>query len=664
MKIQNLAVIFIIIIVPIALVLEVYTQNRINTINLQTKYDSKLNDATYDAIKAYQLNSFNATDTSELANAKIRNIEASANTFFNSISSGFSELGYTKSTLQNYIPALVYTMYDGYYIYAPFTNTWDTDSKTDEIKNTMINQIGKQFTFEEGEKIYGLKPYVYYSCRYKRNGKFDVTITYSLDNYIQIQGTVQENNGTTKTVSKYGYLLDSIYKGSDVVEAANLVSRHLQEPVFIYCEDFELPHIGPRYLFSHRYGSCVDAADIVTYAFRAVGIPCMEDTDARGGHVWNVVRDTTGRDVPIWYIASEAVRGSRDTGGYKRGKVYRSMYGFQEEKAAHLGDDWKSMPLLFYHPYMKDVSYAYYPDTLRILTGIPDDEVCYLAHFHEAHWWSCACARSASGKMEIPNLESELVYLPMKYTKGNYYPSGFPFWFAGGEINTFLPDWEKTVKVRLYRKYPVYGWLRSFMGHVVGGTFEGSMTKNFEDGKTLYEIADTPVIARNRIFLNKSVKCRYIRYKADNDKCAELAEMTFYANGKAVSPIAVWGSPTEKGNMHVLAKHVADGDPLSYYLSLDKGGEVVVDLGRVAVIDCLEYMPRNDDNFISPGDTYELFCHAGTEGWKSLGKQRADTTCLDWIVPDNALLWLRDLTRGREEHIFFMQNGRQKFPTF
>ena len=60
----------------------------------------------------------------------------------------------------------------------------------------------------------------------------------------------------------------------------------------------------------------------------------------------------------------------------------------------------------------------------------------------------------------------------------------------------------------------------------------------------------------------------------------------------------------------------------------------------------------------------ELFCHAGTEGWKSLGKQRADTTCLDWIVPDNALFWLRDLTRGREEHIFFMQNGRQKFPTF
>ena len=59
---------------------------------------------------------------------------------------------------------------------------------------------------------------------------------------------------------------------------------------------------------------------------------------------------------------------------------------------------------------------------------------------------------------------------------------------------------------------------------------------------------------------------------ADNDKCAELAEMTFYANGKAVSPIAVWGSPTEKGNMHVLAKHVADGQSLLHYLSLGIGG--------------------------------------------------------------------------------------------
>lgn len=190
MKIQSLAIMFIILILPISLVLASYTQTRVETLSLQTRYDSKLKDATYDALKAYQLNSLNS-DTSDLANAKIRNIEASVNTFFNTMSTNFSSLGYTKETLQNYIPALVYTMYDGYYIYTPFKNTLSGET---------------QGIVADGEKLYGLKPYVYYSCRYKK-GNIDVVITYSLDNYIQIQGTIDG-----KTVSKYGYLLERLDK--------------------------------------------------------------------------------------------------------------------------------------------------------------------------------------------------------------------------------------------------------------------------------------------------------------------------------------------------------------------------------------------------------------------------------------------------------------------
>lgn len=193
MKIQSLAIMFIILILPISLVLASYTQTRVETLSLQTRYDSKLKDATYDALKAYQLNSLNS-DTSDLANAKIRNIEASVNTFFNTMSTNFSSLGYTKETLQNYIPALVYTMYDGYYIYTPFTNTLSGET---------------QGVVGDGKKLYGLKPYVYYSCRYKK-GNIDVVITYSLDNYIQIQGTIDG-----KTVSKYGYLLDELEVNND-----------------------------------------------------------------------------------------------------------------------------------------------------------------------------------------------------------------------------------------------------------------------------------------------------------------------------------------------------------------------------------------------------------------------------------------------------------------
>ena len=210
MKIQNLAIIFIIIILPISIVLSSYTKNRVQTISMQSKYDTKLNDATHDAIKAYQLNSF-TSDSSYLTNSKIRDIEASVNTFFTSLATNFSTLGYTKETLQNYIPAIVYTMYDGYYIYTPFTNTWYKDDASQTIKNEIDEQIkpDDQHTYSNNEELYGLKPYVYYSCRYKQNEENDVTITYSLDNYVQIQGKVGGN-----VVSKYGYLYTPAYTPS------------------------------------------------------------------------------------------------------------------------------------------------------------------------------------------------------------------------------------------------------------------------------------------------------------------------------------------------------------------------------------------------------------------------------------------------------------------
>ena len=74
------------------------------------------------------------------------------------------------------------------------------------------------------------------------------------------------------------------------------------------------------------------------------------------------------------------------------------------------------------------------------------------------------------------------------------------------------------------------------------------------------------------------------------------------------------------------------------------------------------YIPRNDDNFIHLGDTYELFYQNGLKGWMSLGKQVADTTFLLYEnIPENALLWLHNLNRGKEERPFFIDEGEQIF---
>lgn len=229
MKIQNLAVLFIIIMLPISMVINTYVQNQVETLNWQIAYDTKLNNATYDALKAFQLNTIN-NDASDLTNSKLRDIEASANTFFNSIASNFNMAGYNQELLKDYVPALVYTMYDGYYIYSPYTNTLDKQKNnkvtSDSGETTMESDadiLGRNpsATYKDKDIIHGIKPYIHYSCRYKPDASSDFIITYSLENYITIEGTI---NG--KPVFDAGYLLDNVeirggkvyYRGVEILE--------------------------------------------------------------------------------------------------------------------------------------------------------------------------------------------------------------------------------------------------------------------------------------------------------------------------------------------------------------------------------------------------------------------------------------------------------------
>ena len=215
MRIQDLAIIFIIIILPISIILGAYTQMQISTISLQTEYDMKLTAATSDAIKAFQINTANSS-TSDIANSKIRDIEASVSTFKASIKSVFGMNGYSEDEMNEYIPALVYTMYDGFYIYSKFNNQnylYQTVKDNNGNETYVLDNNGNKIPIDNNEKnIFGLKPYITYSAEYVR-GNTDVVITYSLDNHISIKGIVDGAYW-----DKSGYLIDGI---TDVNENAN-----------------------------------------------------------------------------------------------------------------------------------------------------------------------------------------------------------------------------------------------------------------------------------------------------------------------------------------------------------------------------------------------------------------------------------------------------------
>lgn len=191
MKLQYLAVIFVIIILPISMVMSSYIQNQIDTITLQTLYKTKLDNSTYDALKAFQINSVN-NKYSSISNSKIRDIEASINTFYNSMKTSMVS---SKEDVQTFIPAILFTLYDGYYIYSSYDNIVQVEKAEDETIEKITTESSRNYQ-------YGLRPYIYYSCKYNLNGK-TIIVNYTLDNEITVYGDFGNGYET-----KSGYLID------------------------------------------------------------------------------------------------------------------------------------------------------------------------------------------------------------------------------------------------------------------------------------------------------------------------------------------------------------------------------------------------------------------------------------------------------------------------
>lgn len=150
MKLQAVTIIFSLIIVPIVLILGFYIQAQVDTIVLQTSYDTKLLDATHDAMAALEINTANE-ELSSVADALRSIISASNNIFINALATNLGMSNASQSMIQPYIPAVLYTLYDGYYIYSPTkTPVVLTNNKGNAVTvgapGTSIGSVGADYT--------------------------------------------------------------------------------------------------------------------------------------------------------------------------------------------------------------------------------------------------------------------------------------------------------------------------------------------------------------------------------------------------------------------------------------------------------------------------------------------------------------------------------------
>ena len=246
MKLQNLSVIFIIIIVPIILVVSYYINLQIDTINLQTSYDTKLQESAREAMSAFEINTVEWNSSySMLADSKRRDIRASANTFLNSLANKMGIGGTSKEYMLNYVPALAYTLYDGYYIYA---NTKTSDVETANGTGTVVlgadgqpsKDLDHSGTIESSElnnETYDhmLQSFTPYSETLINDSEDVVTINYTLDNYVRVYYKPSSVNEPYEV--KEGYLTDP--NAIDIIAPAtvkfsnnNILGETLSEQIY------------------------------------------------------------------------------------------------------------------------------------------------------------------------------------------------------------------------------------------------------------------------------------------------------------------------------------------------------------------------------------------------------------------------------------------------
>jgi len=310
MKLQGLGIIFALIVLPIILVLSYYIELQIDTIEMQNDYDGFLLDATHNAMSSFEINTANE-DLSSVSDSLRTIIDASSNIFINTLTTSLGMSNASKSYVEPYLPALLYTLYDGYYINAPtkvpnvltdtdgnavsvgdigvsvvagtgykYQNvhitqeeqdncinctghiTYDVYSGYDSLQQSNLyikladclkeEDYGQLLYLKKGETdIYTanineaefevknvLKTYMPYSARYQHtNGTTtkDVTVIYTLDNYVTLQGSINDIYYT-----KSGYLLPRakvLEDGKWVVDTSKTVGNR------VTCVEFDASSI-------------------------------------------------------------------------------------------------------------------------------------------------------------------------------------------------------------------------------------------------------------------------------------------------------------------------------------------------------------------------------------------------------------------------------------
>jgi hypothetical protein len=446
-----------------------------------------------------------------------------------------------------------------------------------------------------------------------------------------------------------------------------------------------------------RIGACETTTAFTISNLRSVGVPAALDyiphwgnTNNKNHYVVKLIEKRVKKhqfsnvNAPIntWGIVDFSSDYSRDRHFFRDDEIPKGMriqyiktipkiYRYTFSENVILKEINETVPeefitQLFSKSNLKDVTDEYMQSSTIMVDIKPEYEkkqVAYLCVFDVDGWQPVAISRISSGRAFFDKVGNYVMYLPAVYDRGNIIPTGAPFFLDSlnliHEVKQGPNNYRQT---KLIRKAPLYSYTAYHTEALKGGRFEGANDKDFKDAFVLYQIENFPFYM-NVIQVKQNKQFRYLRYVAPTGRKFEpdnIAEIQFFGSDTSQSlkgefigkKDGSWGNGIDKAFDHDLG---------TYYESTATNDVWIgIDLGKSERITTIKFCPRNDTNCILPGNEYELFFW--NNKWQSLGRKKATTYNLEYDkVPDNALLWLKCRSGGREERIFTINKGMQQW---
>lgn len=472
--------------------------------------------------------------------------------------------------------------------------------------------------------------------------------------------------------SEWADRLDSLAAtegAEDILKTANSIYRMLEEEKFEWTSDLpDGPRLGPVVTGLH-YGGCQDFADRLVYVLRAAGIPAGCDRmilrgDGNSPHSWAFV---IGNDGETYIHVNDGFHPVKDR-DFNFQKVYRDSYTAS-------GD----FPL---YPQLMDVTHLYLQDK-EVELSVPTDsldvavksgETLLLCSSSWLDWRPVSAGKVSSDGLSVSfgpvGRDCLAIVATRDPATGGVVPVSTPFRTVDSPKPQFIRASSGSREVTLFRKYtPV---IAEFADRLVGGVVEASDSPHFTSPDTLLQITGEPYRLYTDVRLSGGRPYRYVRYVGPEGAYCNIAELELYTSpdgselltGRPIGTEGSWDNDTTR-----TFRAVFDGDP---YTSFDyiqpSGGWAGLDLGSPRKVTRIRYVPRNRDNFIREGDTYELYYwesrkEAARKGWVRVARTVATSDSLRVSVPEGALFYLKNLTRGHDERIFTIDpdTGLQRF---